>query len=103
MEAALAEQFEMDLWKKELAVEEKVHGHNHLVVAETQGNIAAVYFSQGKHTEALELLKKELAVKENVLGHNHLQIHLKLFGEDSLHVAGMQKNIADIRKAQGLF
>ena len=57
--------------QKSLDIKLKVFGPDHLVVAETQGNIAGVYYRQGKHTKALELYKKELAVKEKAHSHNH--------------------------------
>ena len=56
-----------------------------------QGNIGIMFQQQGKLDDAEQMYNESL------------QIGLKVFGEGSLDVAGMLKNIADVRKAQGRY
>ena len=56
-----------------------------------QENIGIVFNVQGKLEEAEQMYNQAL------------QIRVKVFGDDSLDVAKLQKNIADIRLAQAQY
>ena len=56
-----------------------------------QENIGIVFDVQGKLEEAEQMYNQAL------------QIRVKVFGDDSLDVAKLQKNIADIRLAQAQY
>ena len=56
-----------------------------------QGNIGIIFEQQGKLDEAEQMYN------------DSLEINLKVFGEDSLDVANMQKNIADVKEARGQY
>ena len=97
---------------KSLEIKIRMLSHEHPVVADTkvwrvlcnlhvflclslhvllQKNIGIVLGQQSKLEEATQMYNETL------------QIRLKVFGEDSLQVADIRKDIADIRKTQGQY
>src|SRR5262245_66595533 len=59
------------LYKRALAIGEKVLGPNHPNVAGALSNLAALYVDQRRHADAEPLHKRALAIGEKVLGPNH--------------------------------
>ena len=57
--------------KKALEVAEKALGPDHPDVAESLGNLAWLYDTQGKYARAEPLYKRSLAIRENTLGPDH--------------------------------
>ena len=57
--------------QKSLNIKLKVFGPDHLLVADTQNNIAIVLRQQGKYPEALEMYEKALKTRVAVLGPEH--------------------------------
>ena len=45
----------LDMYRKALVIDEKVHGPEHPLVANTKNNIANVYEKQAKYSEALQM------------------------------------------------
>jgi len=58
----------LELYRRAVAVEEKLLGADHPNVALTLSNIALVYDGQGRNAEALELYARALAVSRTALG-----------------------------------
>ena len=54
-----------------MAIREQALGANHPDVAHTLNNLALVYWTQGKYSEAEGLYKRALAILEKALGANH--------------------------------
>ena len=52
------------LFKRALAIREKVLGANHSDVGQTLNNLALVYRDQGKYSEAEGLFERALAIRE---------------------------------------
>jgi tetratricopeptide (TPR) repeat protein len=59
------------LYKRALAIAEKVPGPEHPNVAAGLNNLAGLYHNQGRNTEAKPLYKRALAIDENALGPEH--------------------------------
>ena len=59
------------LYKRALAVWEKLHGPEHQGVATTLGNLGMLYRDQRKYVEAEPLLKRSLAIREKALPPHH--------------------------------
>ncbi|CAN0543991.1 unnamed protein product, partial [Ectocarpus sp. 8 AP-2014] len=59
------------LYKRSLAIDEKVYGLDHPEVATDLNNWAELLRAQEKHTEALPLLERALRIRTNKLGENH--------------------------------
>ena len=66
------------LYKRSLAIREKVLGAEHPDVATSLNNLAGLYHNQGKYTEAEPLLKRSLAIREKVLGAEHPDVATSL-------------------------
>ena len=60
-----------DRYQKALEVFLAVHGQEHLDVATSYQNIAAVYQQQGKRAQAIEMATKAYDIKLKVLGPDH--------------------------------
>jgi len=59
------------LYQRAITVAEKAYGRNHLEVATTLNNLAALYHAQGDGTKPERLYKRVLAIKEKHLGPDH--------------------------------
>ena len=59
------------LYKRGLAINEKVQGVNHPAVAQALHNLGLISWRQGKYRDAEELNKRALAIREQALGANH--------------------------------
>ena len=79
----------LKLYKKVLAIFEKVLGKKHPNTAVTYHNMANVYKEQGDYKNALKWYKKALAIKEKVLGKEHPD------------TAATYHNMADVYRTQG--
>lgn len=62
------------LFKGALAIQEKVLGLEHKVVAKTRNNLGILYTQQGHYDEAARLFENALAIQEKVLGSEHLDL-----------------------------
>ncbi|MDP8051720.1 tetratricopeptide repeat protein [Pasteurella atlantica] len=121
------------LYRRSLAITEKVMGENHPSLATTLNNLANLYRTQGKYAKAESLYKRSLAIKEKALGENHpsvatilnnlaelyrtqskytkaellykraLAITEKALGENALDVAATLSNFAGLYEAQGKY
>ena len=59
------------LFRRALAIHEKVLGPDHPTVAANLNNLGAVYFSEGRYGEAEPLFRRALDIQERALGHDH--------------------------------
>jgi tetratricopeptide (TPR) repeat protein len=62
------------LYRRALAIREKVLGAEHPDVANSLINLAGLCYSQGKYAEAEPLYQRALAIREKVLGAEHLDV-----------------------------
>ncbi len=79
------------LYKRSLAIREKVLGPEHPGVAQSLNNLAALYKAQGQYAEAEPLYQRALAIREKALGSEHP------------HVAQSLNNLAGLYEAQGRY
>ena len=79
------------LYRRALAIREKVLGSSHADVAGTLSNLANVYSAQGKYADAEGLYRRALAIYEKALGASHPD------------VAGTLNNLALVYQAQGKY
>jgi tetratricopeptide (TPR) repeat protein len=56
------------LYRRSLAIYEKVLGPEHPDVATSLNNLARLYEAQGRHADAEPLQRRSLAIREKVLG-----------------------------------
>ena len=66
------------LFKRALAISEKVLGADHHNVARSLNNLAGLYLVQGEYAQAEPLFKRSLAINEKVLGQDHPEVALSL-------------------------
>jgi tetratricopeptide (TPR) repeat protein len=59
------------LYRRALAIGEKAYGRNHLEIASTLNDLAALHHAQGDAAKPEPLYKRVLAIKERHLGPNH--------------------------------
>ncbi len=59
------------LYRRALAIREKVLGPEHPAVATSLNNLAGLYYAQGKYTQAEPLFQRALAIREKTLGASH--------------------------------
>ena len=62
------------LYRRALAIKEKVLGRDHPDVAMTLNNLAVLYKSQGRFTEAEPLYRRSLSIFQKVLGPSHPKV-----------------------------
>jgi tetratricopeptide (TPR) repeat protein len=62
------------LFKRALAIREKVLGANHGDVGQSLNNLANAYRDQGKYADAETLFKRALTIREKALGANHSDV-----------------------------
>ena len=74
-----------------LNINEKALGPDHLDLATSLSNLAALYYSQGKYDEALPLYRRALAIDEKALGPDHMKVAVSL------------TNLAWLYRAQGKY
>ena len=86
------------LFKRALAIREKVLGAHHGDVGQSLNNLANVYRDQGKYTEAGALFKRALTIREKALGANHSDVGQTLNNLALVYVAK-----AKYTDAEGLF
>ncbi len=79
------------LYKRALAIKEKVLGPEHVDFATTLDSLASLYADQGRFAEAEPLYKRALAIKEKVLGPEHIDF------------AGRLNNLATLYKDQSRY
>jgi tetratricopeptide (TPR) repeat protein/CHAT domain-containing protein len=79
------------LYKRALAIDEKVHGPSHSYVATTLKRLAGMCEAQAKYVEAEGLLKRALAIRE------------KEFGPDHPDVAAILDDLAKVYDRQGKY
>jgi tetratricopeptide (TPR) repeat protein len=79
------------LYKRSLAIQEKVLGPNHPNVATSLNNLAELYHTQGRYADAEPLYKRSLAIREKVLGPNHPTVATSL------------NDLAELYRAQGRY
>jgi tetratricopeptide (TPR) repeat protein len=60
--------------KRSLAIREKAFGPDHLAVAESLNNLAALYERQRNYADAEPLYKRSLTIREKALGPDHLEV-----------------------------
>jgi tetratricopeptide (TPR) repeat protein len=61
----------LPLYKRALAIREKVLGPGHPDVALSLNNLALLYYAQGKYEEALPIYKQVASIAEKALGARH--------------------------------
>ena len=66
------------LYKRSLAIREKILGLRHPDVAQSLNSLAELYGTQGNHAEAEPLHKRSLAILEKALGPEHPNVALSL-------------------------
>jgi tetratricopeptide (TPR) repeat protein len=59
------------LYKRSLAIREKVFGPNHPDVAISLNQLGVLYDTQSRYDDAEQLFKRSLAIREKTLGPNH--------------------------------
>ena len=79
------------LYKRSLAIYEKLLGAEHSLTATSLNNLAGLYESQGRYVEAEPLYKRSLAITEKVLGSEHP------------HSGASLNNLAGLYKSQGRY
>jgi tetratricopeptide (TPR) repeat protein len=68
------------LYERALAIQEKILGREHPLVALTLYNLAALYHAQGKYYKAEPLYERSLAIREKTLGPEHPDVMTSLSG-----------------------
>jgi len=86
------------LFKRALAIREKVLGADHRDVAISLNNLAVLYQRQGRHTDLEPLHKRALAIFEKALGAEHPDVAISL---DNL--ASLYKSQARYAEAEPLY
>jgi CHAT domain-containing protein/tetratricopeptide (TPR) repeat protein len=79
------------LYRRSLAIREKVLSSNHPDIAESLNNLALLYKAQGAYAQAEPLLRRSLAILEKALGPNHPDVATSL------------NNLALLYQAQGAY
>ncbi len=69
-----------DLYKKALALRERLHGKEHVWVADTLSNLAWTCNGLARREEALEHARRALAIREKLLGPSHRDVAVSLHG-----------------------
>ncbi len=59
------------LYKRAIAIDEKVLGPEHAGLATDLNNLAGLYHAQGKYAEAEALYQRSLTIREKTLGPEH--------------------------------
>ncbi len=77
------------MYRRSLAIREKVYGPHHPAVGRTLNNLALLYRKQGRLSEAEPLYRRNLAIVEKSLGTDHQDVGTAL------------SNLADLYGAQG--
>jgi tetratricopeptide (TPR) repeat protein len=75
------------LYKRALAIDEKVLGPNHPKAATALNNLASLYSKLGRYADAEPLSKRSLSINENVLGLSHPDVATSLNTLASLYEA----------------
>jgi tetratricopeptide (TPR) repeat protein len=75
------------LAKQSLEITEKVLGKEHLYVAATLNNLAALYVEQGNYQQAEPLYQRSLTIKENILDKEHPDVATALNNLGGLYQA----------------
>jgi tetratricopeptide (TPR) repeat protein len=80
------------LYRRALAIREKVLGPDHPDVAASLNNLATLLDKQGKYDEAEPLYRRALAIRKKVLGPDHPDVAASLNNLAALlHKSGMKK------------
>ena len=79
------------LFKRSLAIREKVLGSEHPDVASTLNNLAGLYRAQGKYKDAEPLCQRSLVIREKALGSDHPKVATAL------------NNLAELYYSQGKY
>jgi tetratricopeptide (TPR) repeat protein len=75
------------LYKRALAIHERVLGNDYPDTAQSLNNLASLYRAQGAYKLALPLYKRVLAIHERVLGNDHPDTAQSLNNLASLYYA----------------
>jgi hypothetical protein len=67
------------LFRRALAIREKVLGPDHPDTAQSINNLALVLYAKGDYAGAEPLLRRALAIREKALGPNHPDTRLHSF------------------------
>ena len=62
------------LYKRALAIKERIQGPNHIGLAATLNDLAVLYKNMGKYAESEALHKRSLSLREESLGPNHSRV-----------------------------
>jgi tetratricopeptide (TPR) repeat protein len=62
------------LCKRALILRQQILGEYHLDVADSQNNLARLYYLQGRYNEAEPLYEKALALRKRILGEEHIDV-----------------------------
>jgi len=66
------------LYRRALAIFERVYGEEHYEIAVSLNNLAAIYHALGKLEEAEHLYQRALAIKEKIFGADHPDVAMTL-------------------------
>ena len=86
------------LYKRALAINEKVLGPDHPDVAISLNNLAGLFDTQGQYVEAEPLYRRALRIKENAFGLDHSSVALSVN-----NLAGLYRNQGQYAQAESLF
>ncbi len=79
------------LFRRALAIREKVFGIEHASVASSLNNLAGLYYNLGKYAEAESIWNRALTITENA------------FGNEDMRVATLLNNLAELYTKQGRY
>ena len=90
------------LFKRSLAIFEKVRGPEHIDVASSLRLLGALYRWQGRFTEAEPLIRRSLAIVEKVRGPEHIEVAYTLGILALVHLgrAGLQAQLGHLREGE---
>ncbi len=70
---------------RQLERSEEVFGPDHLQVAASLNNLAALYLATGEYARALPLIERSLAIREKALGPEHPGVAMSLNNHAGFH------------------
>ena len=74
------------LYRRSLAIAEKVYGPDNIQLTGTMNNLANIYFRTGRHAEAEALHRRSLALREATRGKEHLSVAIALANIADIYV-----------------
>jgi len=85
------------LYKKSLAIDGKALGKDHLSIAVSLNNLAALYVDQGDYDQAEPLYQRSLTIRKMALGEGHSEVAASLN-----NLAGLYRRQGKYDQAQSL-